>query len=121
VSEKNRTPMEDAALALYYHAAQLIKEGRSQDAIVRELVKRGVSSETARKMLAKLEQSQVNVAQRSGYRNVLIGTTLMLLMLIPLFGIGVDPVAGTYLSITILFLGGGLFALGRGILQILGL
>jgi uncharacterized membrane protein len=121
VTDKERSPLEEAALAFYYHAATMIKEGKSRKDILKDLTSKGVSRETAENMLDKLEQSRVNVAQRSGYRNTFIGVVLIIMMIPPLFGIGIVKVAGVSFVSALIFMACGVFALGRGIMQITGL
>lgn len=117
MSQKERSPMENAALAVYYHAAQLIKEGRSRDEIVRQLMKQGLSYDTAMTVLDKLATSQVNVARRSGKRNILLGGAIIFFSIVLLLGIGVQQVAGIVLIPVLIILLAGLYVLGRGILQ----
>ena len=121
MSDQNRTAMENAALALYYHAAQMIKEGKSDEEVLEDLVSKGVNPETAASMLEKLNESRANVAQRRGYRNVFIGIVLIVLMIFPISGIGVPQVFEVMLGIALLIMGYGIYTLGRGIMQITGL
>jgi hypothetical protein len=121
VSEKNSSSMEQVALAFYFHAATMIKEGKSRKEILKDLTSKGVSLETAENMLDKIELSRANVARRSGYRNAFIGTVLIGLMLIPLLGIGILQVTGAMFFVAIIILSCGIFAFGRGIMQITGL
>jgi hypothetical protein len=117
VTEKERSPMESAALAVYYHAAQLIKEGRSRDEIIRQLMKQGLSYDTAMTVLDKLATSQVNVARRSGKRNIMTGSTIVFFAMLSLLGIGVKQITGIALIPVLIILLAGLYVLGRGILQ----
>lgn len=119
--DQERSQMEEVALAFYFHAATMIKEGKSRQEILKDLTSKGVSPETAENMLNKIEQSRINVARRSGYRNTFIGAVIIIFMLIPLFGIGIVKVTGTAFLMAILILACGIFALGRGIMQITGL
>lgn len=121
MSDKNPSHMEQVALAFYFHAANMIKEGKSRKEILKDLTSKGVSLETAENMLDKLEQSRANVARRSGYRNAFIGTVLIILMLIPIFGIGIVQVTGAAYILAMVILAGGIFVFGRGIMQITGL
>jgi len=121
MSDENQSPMEQVALAFYFHAATMIKEGKSRKEILKDLTSKGVSLETAENMLHKLEQSRANVARRSGYRNAFLGTVLILLMLIPLFGVGIAKVTGFMFLLAIIILTAGFLTLGRGIMQITGL
>lgn len=122
MSEKKHNPMEDVALALYYHVARRIKEGKSHELIVEELVEQGISAETAQNMLRKLDQSRSNVAQRNGYRNAGVGVVLIPLMIFLIGGFGIiEPVAGLRLGLVVIMLAGGVFLLGRGLLQIMRL
>lgn len=121
MSDQDRSTMENAALALYYHAAQMIKEGKSDEEVLQDLVSKGVNPETAANMLKKLNESRSNVAQRRGYRNVFSGAVLIILMIFPVFGIGMQQVYDVTLGIALLIMGCGIFVLGRGIMQITGL
>lgn len=121
MSDQDSSPMETAALALYYHAAQMIKAGQSRDDIITELISKGINRDTAENMLVKLNQSRTNVTRQTGYRNAFIGAVLIVLMLLPIFGIFVPKVVGTSLTIALAIIGCGIFALGRGLMQIIGL
>lgn len=121
MADKEHSSLEEAALAFYYHAAKMIKEGKSRKDIIKDLTSKGVSQKTAENMLDKLDQSRVNVAKRSGYRNAFVGVVIIIMMILPLFGIGIAKVVGTSFTIAIILLGCGIFALGRGIMQITGL
>lgn len=121
MSDQDRSAMENAALALYYHAAQMIKDGKSNEDILEDLISKGVSRETAATMLEKLNQSRANVAKQSGYRNAAIGMVLVVLASLPVFGIGIAQASGVPLGIAFLLMGCGIYALGRGIMQITGL
>lgn len=79
--------VKDAALAVYYHAAQLLKAGRSPQEVEALLVEQGIKPETARKMLTKLGTAQIKVARRMGGRNVAFGAALMLLGLLLVTGV----------------------------------
>jgi hypothetical protein len=114
-------PMEEAALALYYHAAQLIKQGKPREDIVTELMSKGINRETAEKMLAKLDVSRANVARKSGIRNLFIGLIVIVLCVIPLFGLLGNQAEGWQFWALIVVLGIGIIQAGRGILQITGL
>jgi len=85
-SGTERTPMETAALAIYYHVAQMIKEGKTEQEILNILEEQGIKPETAHKMLAKLNESRSNVTRTYGRRNravafVSIGSGVLLLLL----------------------------------------
>lgn len=121
MSDKERSPLEEAALAFYYHAATMIKEGKSRKEIIKDLTSKGVRRSTAENMLDKLDISRANVARRSGYRNAFIGSVVTILMLLALLGIGFVQATGTSFVMAIIFLGCGIFILGRGIMQITGL
>ncbi len=117
MADKERSPMESAALAVYYHAAQLIKDGHSRDEIIRQLMKQGLSYDTANTVLDKLAQSQVNVARRSGKRNVLTGGTIVVFTFLSILGIGVEQITGIALIPVVIIMLVGLYILGRGVLQ----
>ncbi len=118
MSQQERTPMEEAALAVYYHAAHLLQDGKSHAEIEEQLVKQGISPQQARIVLKRLEESRTNVARRRGWRNVAVGAFLSGLLLLPLFGIGVAAVSGSQLLIAGILLGCGLLILGRGLMQL---
>jgi hypothetical protein len=113
--------METAALALYYHAAQLIKAGKSHKDIIEELVSKGVNRDTAENMLTKLNQSRSNVARKQGYRNVLIGVVISIVTIPPVFGLFVPQFYGIAFGTAVFVWIFGLFLLIRGILQISGI
>jgi hypothetical protein len=113
-------PMEKAALALYYYAAELIKQGMPREDIVNALIAKGINRETAERMLAKLDVSRANVARRAGYRNLFLGGIAVLLSILPLFGIAGPPAEGFSFWVAIAVLAIGLIQAGRGILQIMG-
>jgi hypothetical protein len=119
--EPPNNPMEEAALALYYHAAQLIKQGKSREAIITELMSKGINRETAERMLAKLDVSRANVARKSGYRNLGLGALVIVLSLVPLFGITGTQAEGWQFVAAIVLLGLGILQAGRGIMQITGM
>jgi hypothetical protein len=114
-------PLEEAAMALYYHAAQLIKQGKPRESIISELMSKGINRETAERMLAKLDVSRANVARKSGYRNLFIGLIAIVLCVIPLFGLLGNQAEGWQFWALIIVLGIGIIQAGRGILQITGL
>jgi hypothetical protein len=113
-------PMEKAALALYYHAAELIKQGIPREEIIKDLMAKGINRETAERMLAKLDVSRANVTRRAGYRNLGLGGFLVLLVIIPLFGLTGVRAEGWQFWAEIILLGIGLIQAGRGIMQIMG-
>ena len=114
--------MENAALALYYHAAQMIKEGKTREQIERHLIHdKGVSPKTAKIMLDKLNESRVNVARQLGWRNAATGVFVIAAALIILFGVfSGERATGLLLGICILLLLGGGFLGVRGGMQIAG-
>jgi hypothetical protein len=113
-------PMEKAALALYYHAAELIKQGMAREDIIKALMAKGINRETAEKMLAKLDVSRANVTRRAGYRNFGLGGFVVMLSILPLFGLTGVQAEGWQFWAAIILLGVGLIQAGRGIMQILG-
>ena len=121
MSEQDRTPMENAALALYYHAAQMIKAGKSREEIITELTSKGINRDTVENMLTKLDQSRANVARRSGYRNAAFGGVLTIFALLPILGIFIPQVTGVAFTVAAILLVIGLFVLVRGVLQIIGI
>lgn len=112
--------LKNAALALYYYAAERIKEGNSREAVIDDLMKKGVGRDTAESMLDKLNTSRDNVTRRYGYRNALFGSAVMLLFGLPLLGIAVPQVTGIMQLIVILLVAVGMFFLVRGIMQMAG-
>lgn len=113
-------PIEKAALALYYHAAELIKQGMPREEIIKNLMSKGINRESAEKMLAKLDVSRANVARKAGYRNLMLGGLVVLFCILPLFGFIGEPAQGWLFWSLILVLGVGLIQAGRGIMQIMG-
>ncbi|GAB5493281.1 MAG: hypothetical protein Phog2KO_34960 [Phototrophicaceae bacterium] len=117
----NRSDLENAALALYYYAAELVKEGKTSDEVVAILVERGVSQESAETIMTRLNISRDNVARRSGYRSIGFGMFIIILMLLPLFGIFLPTATGASVIILILVMAVGFVIVGRGVMQVLGL
>lgn len=113
--------LEHAALALYYYAAELIKEGKSDEEVITTLMNRGLNRQTAETILKRLNASRDNVARRSGYRNALVGGSLSVLALLALFGIGMAPAVGLSQILLILVLAVGVILFGRGLMQIFGI
>lgn len=119
-STDKRTSMENAAMALYIHAARLIKEGKSRKEIKKQLKSQGVSDEVADIVLRRIAESQANVARRAGYRNLLLGGLMIVLALALLVGVVSDPATGAAAGALLLLLAAGVFAMGRGLMQIKG-
>jgi len=117
-NDEQRTPMEEAALAIYVHAAELIKQGKSPDEVRQQLITQGVRPDTARTVLERLMEARVNVAKRRGQRNVFIGVAVSILAAIALLG---TAVSGAAQVMSVIILGCGLFALVHGIRQITGI
>ncbi|MCU0511191.1 MAG: hypothetical protein MUE40_01340 [Anaerolineae bacterium] len=69
--------LKEAALGIYTHVARMMKEGKSDSDIEQALAQHGINAATTRMMLSKLAQSQVNVARRSGRRNIALGLVLI--------------------------------------------
>ena len=120
MTQPSEQDLQNAAMALYVHAAQMIKAGKSRDAILNDLVRQGVSMDTAKVILERLNQSRDNVTRRYGYRNAFIGVILIVLMTVSLLGIGIDRATGASYAVGLLVLACGVLALGRGLLQIYG-
>lgn len=115
-----KTPMEEAALAMYYHVAQQLKAGKTQEDIITELEAKGIKRETAHIMLERLAQSQRNVEARDGKRNVAIGMCISLISGGLAFGwLGLPYDGGLPVLPALAGLGIGLYWLARGALQIL--
>lgn len=114
-----KNPLEDAALALYYRAAELLKAGKRQEEVIWELTKQGVKRETAQKMLARIAESQRRVEVRQGWRNVFVGGVLTFFALGLTFGwFGFAPANGLAIFPTLAGLGAGCYWLVRGLLQL---
>lgn len=71
--------LEQAALALFYHAAEMIKAGQTPEQVEREFVAQGVKPDTARNLMQRLGQSRTRVTQRAGQRNLMLGLLLIAL------------------------------------------
>lgn len=119
--EKERSPMEDAVLGLYVHAAQRIKDGATYAEIEQELIEMGLKPETAKTLLARLDESRENVTRRNGYRNAFIGGVVTVIALSLSFGVfgAVNDVAVQVMLFVILLC--GVYALVRGTMQIMNL
>lgn len=118
MQKPERTPMETVALAVYYHAAQLLQDGKTHAEIETQLMQQGLSQERAQMILRRLEQSRRSITRRRGWRQISMGGVLIVLLLIPLFGIGVPVVTGYPVSIVLILLVFGLYVLGRGLFLI---
>lgn len=116
--------MQQAAIALYYHAAQMIKEGKSREEIERHLIHdKGIKPQTARNMLDKLNESRANVARRAGYRNIIMAVLVLMLGITILTGIGGDGSGATGIRqfvAMLIIVAGGMFGV-RALMQIFGL
>jgi hypothetical protein len=97
--------LKDAALALYYHVAQLIKSGKTHQEIEALLVAQGVKPETAQMMLAKLDASRLNVTRRMGRRNMFIGGAIAFLGGVLIVGTAQSGGAGAVFAWLALFFG----------------
>jgi hypothetical protein len=115
----SKAPLEKMALALYVHAARMIKEGKSRDEIAQELQRKGVKPETAQHMLQRLDTARDDVTRRLGWRNVLIGAVVC----IAGFGLIVGAFGGVADGLGAVFAWGafllGVYWVGRGTLQVL--
>ncbi|MCS6834832.1 MAG: hypothetical protein NZ750_02300 [Anaerolineae bacterium] len=112
--------LEKTALALYYHAAQMHKAGKSDEDIIADLGSKGVQATTAQRMLERLRQSRQNVARKGGQRLMLMGALNLLLglgLLLGVFGPLANPVVLALAWIAV-GLGFGMFA--RGMVQVIG-
>lgn len=119
--DPNLSGMEQVAYALYYHAAEMIKAGKSREEIVEALVQKGVKQQTARNMLDKLGDARVLVARRAGRRNVALGLIIAVLGLSLVLGAFGPALTGVSLIIAwaaVIFGSGWLI---RGMMQITGL
>ena len=119
MSENNEKAMEQLAMALYYSAATMMKDGKSHEEIVQWLIQKGVKPDTAERMMVKLQQSRVNVTRRSGQRKVVAGILLCGIGLILTTGIVFPDITeiGRLLAALSILPGG--YLLLRGIQQII--
>jgi len=119
-TQEQQERLEKTALALYYHAAQMHKDGKSDEDIISDLSRKGVQEATARKMLERLGKSRQNVARKQGQRLMLIGAGNLLLglgLLLGLFG----PLANTaVLALAWITVGLGFAIFARGMVQVSG-
>lgn len=112
--------MENMAMALYVHAAELIKAGKSRKEIKKQLMAQGITADTAETILTRLAESQVNVARKAGYRNALAGAFIIVMSVLLLTGV-ITLSSGLLGSIvTVGLLLAGIYFAGRGVLQING-
>ena len=109
--------LENMAMALYVYAAQLVKEGKTRQQIIDNLMERGVSRESAETIMTRLNESRNNVTRRSAYYYLGFGIVLIILSLLPLFGIVVQQVDGIGTAIAILLMAIGVVILIRGVLK----
>lgn len=114
----NQTDLEKMAMALYYYAAELIKEGKSKKEIIDILIERGVSRESAETIMSRLNESRDNVTRRSGYLSIAFGTIIAVISLLPLYGIFVEKVEGFSVIIAFILLFAGFLIAGRGLLKV---
>lgn len=117
----NRSDLENAALALYYYAAELVKEGKSSKEVVDILIQRGITRESAETIMQRLNVSRDNIARRSGYRSIVFGVIIIGMMLLPLLGIFLPQATGISIIILIVVMAVGVVIAGRGIMQVMGL
>lgn len=119
--DKQRSPMESAVLGLYVHAAQRIKEGATYDEIEEELMQMGMKRETAQTLLQRLDESRDNVTRRKGYRNAFIGAVTTAAALSLAFGV-FGPITNVAVQVmTFVILLCGVYALVRGVMQIMSM
>lgn len=114
----NHDDLEKMAMALYIYAAELIKEGKSQQEIIDILIQRGVSRESAETIMSRLDESRDNVTRRSGYLSIVFGAIIVMISLFPLFGVIVDKVEGFSVIIAFLLMFAGIVIAGRGLLKV---
>lgn len=74
--DQQQPRLEDAALALYYHAAEMIKAGKTAQEIKSDLIRKGVRPETAQLMLERLDKSRDNVALKYARRRMITGSVM---------------------------------------------
>lgn len=108
--------MEEAALALYYRAAEMIKSGLSPNEVEQRLIDSGIRADTARTIVERLGESRINVTHQSGRRNLTVGAVLMALALVMLVFAADGDTATRVLSVLTGVI--GLFWLLRGVQQI---
>lgn len=112
--------MENMAMALYVHAAQLIKAGKSRKEIKKQLMAQGINAETAETVLTRLAESQANVARKAGYRNLAAGIFIIVMSALLLTGVitVASGVLGSVVAAGLLL--AGIYFAGRGVMQING-
>lgn len=114
MSDNTRTPLEEAALGVYMHVAQRIKEGYTEEAIKSELIEQGIKPATADRMLVKLNASRDNVTRRYGNRNRMIGwASIVVGLVVMIFGTSPLMVWGAGGALLV----GGIVWLARATLQ----
>lgn len=107
--------MEEAALALYYRAAEMIKSGLSSEEVEKRLIESGVRADTAHTIMERLGKARTNVTRQSGRRNLLVGAVLMGLALMTLVFSSGDTISMMLAIATGVI---GIFWLIRGVQQI---
>ncbi|GEM_PF-2890557 len=120
-TKPEKSPLEATALALYYQAAVLIKEGKTDEDVIAELGKLGIPPETAQMMLDRINVSRRNVEKVSGRRNLGAGIVTVLItcsLLFGWFGVQITGIGGV---LVLLLLCGGLYLVWRGLLQLTNL
>ncbi len=65
---------EQAVEALYSYAAGLMKNKESDEAIVADLVQKGLSQETASSLVGNLRSAIRSAKRKAGIRNIVIGS-----------------------------------------------
>ncbi|MEO1286489.1 MAG: hypothetical protein AAFV93_01870 [Chloroflexota bacterium] len=113
----DETNLEQMAMALYVYAAELVKEGKSRQQIIDNLMERGVSRQSAETIMTRLNESRNNVTRRSAIYHLVFGIALIVLSTLPLLGIIVPQAdtIGTGLAIIIMAI--GVVITGRGTLK----
>lgn len=112
----DKAPLEKAALALYYYAAQQLKAGKDEAQIEQDLMSKGVSAERAHEMLARLRQSRQRMARQTGYRQMGVGAINLVLGFALLLG----GVGGVVSILAFVAMGIGFAFFARGMLHIIG-
>lgn len=111
--------LEEMAMALYVYSAQLVKEGKTREQIIKNLMARGVSRQSAETIMTRLNESRNNVTRRSAIPYLGFGLLLTILSALPLFGIIMPQVEGIGTGIAILLMAIGVVIFGRGFLKLI--
>lgn len=118
MTDNPQQAMEQLALALYYRAAEMMKEGKSGEEIVQWLIEKGVRPATAERMLARLQVSRRNVTHRAGRYNVVAGVLICALGLAIAGDVILVPTSTLLRIVSLLAVIPGVYIILRGTLQL---